>query len=460
MSFTINQLTFTYHNQQPLIDDLTLTIPTGTITLMSGPTGCGKTTLLKLIAQLLPKYGGQIVHGSIHTTQFQRIAMLFQDPALQFTMDTARHELEFTLENLQVPHETITQRIEQVLKQTQLQNLADQPLKTLSGGQLQMVALAVTIAMNADLILLDEPFTNVDEESRIHLLSLLRSLQEQKHLTILIADHDLHGYQATVQQIIQFDHHHKAQLLSPSASQLLLKQADQQQTSPLQTQLPTAKTVSAYHLDQVQVARHEQLIIQQPVLMIPKNAVTIITGPSGSGKSTLFTTLCKQLPYTGQIQYQHAELSTIPTSKYFAHVGMLFQRTDDQFLNVTVQEELALSQKHSQSAFFTNERLHKIIQELQLQPLLNQVIYSLSGGQKKLLQNLVMLMMGKETLLMDEPFNGLDRTIRQKLIQLIQAIQSFSPQTMVIISHQPQQFRQLAQYHLVMNKRQLTYREG
>lgn len=460
MSLTIQQLTFVYPNQQPIIHHLNLTIQSGVTTLLSGPTGCGKTTLLKIIAGLLPKYGGQITAGQVNTDQFKRTAMLFQDPNLQFTMDTPRHELEFTLENLQVPPAEIAPRINQVLSRTKLTELADQPLTTLSGGQLQMVALAVTIAMQADLILLDEPFTNIDEESRTALLTMLQELQNEHQLTIIIADHDLHGYQQYVHQIVQFHDNGEGELLSPTDSRQRLVDADHEQNVTLDTLIPGADLVPAYTLNDVQINRQQRPIIKQSALMIPRNAVTLLTGRSGTGKSTLFATLCKQLPYSGQIQYQGQELTRLKPRKYFAQVGMLFQHTDDQFLNVTVKEELALSQKHSRTTFFTNERIREILHQLRLQSLMNRVVYSLSGGQKKLLQNLLMLMMGHETLLMDEPFNGLDHDLQQALIQLIGASQQQSPQTLIIISHQPQQFRQLAQYHLVLDHHELAYREG
>ena len=114
MTIQIHQLSFAYPKQPATLHQLNLNIPYNSFTLLSGPTGCGKTTLLKLIAGLLPKYGGRITHGKLTIDGRPRIAMLFQDPAMQFTMDTARHELEFTLENLQTPHEQIAPQIDPI----------------------------------------------------------------------------------------------------------------------------------------------------------------------------------------------------------------------------------------------------------------------------------------------------------------------------------------------------------
>lgn len=81
MTIHVHQLTFKYPQQPAILQGLNLTIPSNSTTLLSGPTGCGKTTLLKLIAGLLPKYGGTITHGQLVLDDHPRVAMLFQDPA-------------------------------------------------------------------------------------------------------------------------------------------------------------------------------------------------------------------------------------------------------------------------------------------------------------------------------------------------------------------------------------------
>ncbi len=457
MTIQIHQLSFAYPKQPAILHQLNLNIPDDSFTLLSGPTGCGKTTLLKLIAGLLPKYGGRITHGKLTIDGYPRIAMLFQDPAMQFTMDTARHELEFTLENLQTPHEKIAPQIDRILNKMHLSALADQPLTTLSGGQLQAVALATTLAMNAQIILLDEPFTNIDEASRNFLLTTLKAEQAQRHLTVIISDHDLHGYQDYIHQIVEFGSQ-QVTMLSPLQSQSKLKQADAQARVPLDVTIPSGQD-PAFQLINTQLHRGKLLILGQDQLTIPRNRVTLITGPSGCGKSTFLNALSKQLPYTGRISYLQKDIGKISPGKYFHQVGLLFQHTDDQFINVTVKEEIMLSQKHGHSTFFTNQRINEVIDDFGLRNLADRVVYSLSGGQKKLLQILVMLIMGQAVLLMDEPFNGLDFQIRQKLLKLIKVSQKQSPQTLLIVSHQPEQFQEIVQHHLEMANHRLTYKE-
>src|SRR5699024_8397981 len=142
----VQQLSFAYDHQE-VLKALTTSFPAGSVALLTGPSGCGKSTLLRLIAGLLPKYGGHLTNGRINFPAGKpTIGMLFQDPLMQFALDTPRHELEFVLENERVPHEQIAARVTAALHFCKITDLADRQLTTLSGGQQQRVALAVTIA--------------------------------------------------------------------------------------------------------------------------------------------------------------------------------------------------------------------------------------------------------------------------------------------------------------------------
>lgn len=131
-SIAIKQLSFQFERQHPIIHNLDLTIDGGEVALITGPSGCGKSTLLRLIAGLLPKYGGQVTAGRITQPRVAhhpaRIGMLFQDPAMQFAMDTPRHELEFTLENCRVAPQQMPVRIQAASDFCQVGNLLDQPI--------------------------------------------------------------------------------------------------------------------------------------------------------------------------------------------------------------------------------------------------------------------------------------------------------------------------------------------
>ena len=176
-SLRVVDFSFAYEADQPnILNKINLDLTPGSFNLMVGPSGSGKSTLLKAMAGLLPKFGGVVTNGDVLLEgqsigpiapfeKAKRVAMLFQNPDRQFAMRTAREQITFALENLQLPVADIERRVTDAIARLDLDALADQELLTLSGGEKQRVALATIFAMQSDIILLDEPFANVDPDA-------------------------------------------------------------------------------------------------------------------------------------------------------------------------------------------------------------------------------------------------------------------------------------------------------
>lgn len=457
----IEQLSFQFERRHPVICNLSMNINSGDAILVTGPSGCGKSTLLRLIAGLLPKYGGQVTTGQIIRPQINhhptRIGMLFQDPAMQFAMDTPRHELEFTLENCQVAPQQIPIRLQAASEFGRVGNLLDQPISTLSGGQQQRVALAVVVAMAPDILLLDEPFAAIDEDNRRFLINQLQQWQAaQSGRTIIITDHDCHGYAALNPQTFRFENQQLAALTS-AEGRALIAQADKMTHTPIRVAQPAATAPAIIHLSHVSISCGQRKLITAPDLTIVQNKITLLTGANGVGKSTLFRALTRLIPYQGTIKYHETDIQKISPGKYHQKVGLVFQQTNEQFLNVTVGEELTLSAKHRRQPLLTNDRLTAVLRNFNLAGMEDRVVYSLSGGQRKKLQLLVMLMIGHPVLLLDEPFAGLDQSSLATVFDLIRRCQRALPQTILIISHQLTGLNQLIDYHLHLADGRLSY---
>ncbi|OTA50731.1 ATP-binding cassette domain-containing protein [Limosilactobacillus reuteri] len=450
-----NDLSFNF-DQQPILKNITAEFTAGKIHLLTGVSGSGKSTILKLIAGLLPKYGGEIVAGAVDVPTDARIGMVFQDPLMQFALDTPRHELEFTLENCQVPIDKIPERVKEALQFGKVDDLANRLITTLSGGQQQRVALAAATAMQPNVLLLDEPFANIDEENRQLILKQLVRLNSDYHTTIIITDHDLHGYKRLHPLVWQLTKRHLTQLSSKNSSQLLTASA----TPQITTVLPSSTLPAIIKFDELAIKRENHSLLLPTNLGIVKNKITLLTGPNGIGKSTLLKAIARLLKYEGKIEYAGENIQKISPGKYYKHLGLIFQHANDQFLNVTVGEELALGFKTCQNPYFNQQQVNEALAALGLNGREDQVVYSLSGGQKKKLQILLMLMRGQETLLLDEPFTGLDPASLKTVLQLIKASQKEEPQTLLIVSHQLSGLDDFIDYHLTMNHQRLNYVGG
>lgn len=444
-----NQLSFSYDEQQKILNNITLEIPTGKFSLLIGPTGCGKSTLLKILAGLYPKYAGK-VSGTVELDGL-RSAMMFQNAGEQFTMATPREEIIFALENLQLSRDQYLERLNDATKFTQIEQLLDQKITTLSGGEQQRVALAVLVAMDVDLFLLDEPFASCDPEARQFLITKLAHLRD-KGKTIILTDHVLTGYENNCDYLFQFKRDNVTLLNEASKNELL---HDSQQEHTYTFALPENET-PCFVLTNAQVEQN-RILLKQDHLNIIAGKTTLITGANGVGKTSLFNVLTKMLPYRGSITYDKREIRNQTTRKYLLEVGQIFQTATDQFIAVSVEDEIKLSLKQAKDSYFTEEKIAEMLDYLDLSQTKDQVVYSLSGGQQKKLQILLMLISSQKVLLIDEPLSGLDYESAQKVMNLLHESQKQRHQTLLIISHELANLADWCDYHLVFNNHYLTY---
>ena len=196
MFLDIRQLDVHYPGRDsPAVANVTLGLPAGHIGVLIGPSGCGKTTLLRAVAGLEPVSGGQILVGQRlvsapgHTeaAERRRIGMVFQDYALFPHLDVAGN-VGFGLQSL--GRSARAQRVAEVLELVGLAGAGARYPHELSGGQQQRVALARALAPQPDLLLLDEPFSNLDVDLRERLAHEVRSILKAANATALLVTHD------------------------------------------------------------------------------------------------------------------------------------------------------------------------------------------------------------------------------------------------------------------------------
>ena len=196
-----------------------LTIETGSLVALLGPSGSGKSTLLRLIAGLeVPDTGRIFLTGrdATHTkVQDRNIGFVFQHYAL-FKHMTVRQNIAFGLEIRKTPQAAIKKRVDELLDLIQLQGYGDRYPSQLSGGQRQRVALARALAVQPQVLLLDEPFGALDAKVRKELRAWLRRLHDEVHVTTVFVTHDQEEAMEVADQIVVMNHGRIEQVGSPA----------------------------------------------------------------------------------------------------------------------------------------------------------------------------------------------------------------------------------------------------
>ncbi|TPR40977.1 ABC transporter ATP-binding protein [Apilactobacillus micheneri] len=465
-TLTIKNLKFNYaKNKIPIFNDVNLHFAPKTLSIIHGPSGCGKSTLLKIIARLYPKYSEGITSGKIFLNQRdinlinelsfrKQIAMMFQNPNQQFCMQNGYDELIFTMENLQLPNDKISKKINEAIQFGNISNIIHHPFDTLSGGEKQRVALSIIYAINPNIILLDEPFASVDYETR---KILIGKLDQLKHMgkTIIIVDHDLSLYEKTFDNLIIYNNNN-FKSISYKAS---IRKFEEFQISPaIKCSIPNNQPITL-ELQNISINNGDKKLIQNNSINFYQGYTTLITGKNGSGKTSLFNTLIKLHPFNGEVIFNQKNIRKIRTAKYYKDIGIIFQDSDKQFIKLTVKEEIQLSIKKHNHKLFSTIEIDNFIKNLGLESLLDQVVYSLSEGQQKKLQILSMLIMGHSVLLLDEPFKGVDLKSIKVINDMIKLAKKRG-QTQIIISHQRYELKELIDFHITLSNRNLEYKES
>jgi iron(III) transport system ATP-binding protein len=175
------------------VDRVSLTIDKGELFFLLGPSGCGKSTLLRMIAGLIDPTGGTIRFGDRDVTHLptgkRNAAMVFQGYALWPHM-TVRQNVEFGLNVRKTPKEDSRRRVADALRTVRMEELADRRPGQLSGGQQQRVALARALVVQPDVLLLDEPLSNLDAKLRIEMRSEIRRICNETRVTTVYVTHD------------------------------------------------------------------------------------------------------------------------------------------------------------------------------------------------------------------------------------------------------------------------------
>ncbi|MDD3361384.1 MAG: ABC transporter ATP-binding protein [Hespellia sp.] len=443
----LEHVTFRYYEnaKRNILDDVSLTILAGGITVLMGSSGCGKSTLAAVSCGLLPENGGYLEQGEIllygknlaEMNQSRRAAyvtMMFQNPDLQFCMDTLRKEMQFCLENICIPSDQMDLRIEKAAKELGMEALLDKKLHNLSGGEKQKAALCCLYMMESKCMILDEPFANIDEEGTRELIQLLDKMKKLRNQTIIVIDHRMKYWLEAADEMILLGEGGKVLARGMNRENIeefypLFQQEGVFYPGVCQRVTPVRNMeVAACHLDQVSIfvktGRVRRQLLNQIDARFPKGAMTAILGPSGCGKTTLFLAMLKQISYEGRIQFGE---EVWKKKEQFQHMGIVFQNPANQFITQNVRQEVESSIMQWNPGIKDVEcacLADHMMEEYGLLRFHRYSPYMLSQGQQRRLAVLSVLAGKQNILLLDEPTYGQDyRSTTAIMEQLTEKIQ-------------------------------------
>lgn len=402
-----------------ILSDINLEIQDGEFVLICGESGCGKTTMTKLINGLIPHFVRDVsVDGTITVCGknvaempmyeiAELVVSVFQNPRTQFFYTNSNAEMAFGLENRGVEPEYIRKRIKNTINELDIEKLEDRDVFSMSGGEKQLLAFASVYAMNPQIYVLDEPSANLDIAAMEKLSERMKVIKEKGH-TVVVAEHRLAWIQKFADRIIYMKEGRIEQEFTSdefkALSDLKRKQMGLRSIVPAQIQIPeiTGNSEDAVlQIYNLSCKRKKQMIFQNISLSARAGDIIGITGKNGAGKSTFCNCLCGLLkPKGGEILYQGKKLSEKARTKLF---GMVMQEVNHQLFSDSVKNECLLANEEA-----SEQEIRELLEKFDLEEYAEYHPMILSGGQRQRLAICQAVMGEKKLLIFDEPTSGLD----------------------------------------------------
>ena len=448
-------VTFTYQSteRESGVYDLNLTIPDGQIVLLCGESGCGKTTLTRLINGLTPEYyegkldGIVLVNGK-ETTKTplyelsKVVGSVFQNPRSQFFNVDTTGEIAFGCENIGLPKEEIYRRIGQVTGELRIQKLLDRSLFALSGGEKQKIACASVSAMEPEIFVLDEPSSNLDVATIADLKHIVAKWKSMGK-TVIIAEHRLYYLMDIADRVIYLKNGRIEKDMSATAfaqfSEEQLRTMGLRSLHPARfSNIPNVVIGgSCIEVKDFLFSYGKIEAMNIPKMSVPQGAIVGILGDNGAGKTTFAKCLCgleKSAKGTLQIGKE-----TLGAKQRIKKCYMVMQDVNHQLFTESVLEEVLLSMpgKDSDESPENVAKAEAILTEMDLLPYKACHPMGLSGGQKQRVAIASAIASERPVILFDEPTSGLDLFHMRQVADSVKGLAD-SGKTIVIVTHDPE----------------------
>lgn len=484
----LRDIRFTYDSGATwALDGVNLTIRQGERVCLAGPNGSGKSTLSRIIAGLAAPDAGHVTllgnnvfdesgaHADAYRSARHGIGAVFQHPEDQIVTTITEDDVAFGPENLAIAHDDIDMRIAMSLDAVDMSEQREADPTRMSGGQQQRVAIAGMLAMNPEILVLDEPTAMLDPQGRADIMHILDELQ-QRGTTIILVTHHRDEF-ANADRIIRL---YSGRIVQSAHSDTAsIPEMDESDTAREGNPIAksniangASKPASAVPIIEIRNLTYQYPNSNKPVL--DKLSITInagetvaITGHNGAGKTTLARLLCAlDQPQSGNIT-----INTIPVArqrtngnmqslkradreKLHATIGYVMQHPERQLFAETVAEDIAYGPRNQHlDETQVSERVNQAMTLLHIEHLADRSPFDLSGGQQRLAAIAGVIACQPQILIMDEPTAGLDEAATTRVHDLIQTLHAQGV-TVLIISHSQTEIDVLADRVIALDRRQ------
>ncbi len=442
----LTHASFQYENSDRGVQDISLSVKSGECVVLTGLSGCGKTTVTRLVNGLAPSYYPGVFSGSVRidgkdisrlsTWEIGRlVGSVFQDPKSQFFSSELAGEVAFPCENYGLPAREIRERTDAAIEALQLSHLKDRAVDILSSGEKQRAAIASVYAMKPKVFVCDEPTANLDAAGTKQLAQTLRQLKEQG-FTLLLAEHRIDWLMGIADRFLYLRDGRIAAEYTPQ-DLLLLPEADilgMGLRSPHEGKSLPAPSVldeSPAVLRTAGLSKRirKEVIFEDISLSVPEGGVTAITGQNGAGKTTLAQILCGLTRQTrGHILIDGKKARAAIRRREIYYCG---NDTSTQFFygecGGGAAAEYQIDRRKQSHA-------RNLLKELGLYEYRDAHPSALSGGQKQRLAIACAVFSGRRILILDEPTSGLDGRNMRLIAERLKS-EARRGRTILVITH-------------------------
>ena len=482
-NFRIENLSFSYptSKDKKSLDNVSLRIEKGEYIVLCGKSGSGKTTLLRHLKTVLTPHGnrtGEIYFNGIalknvdNRIQSAKIGYVMQNPDDQIVTDKVWHELAFGLESLGCDQKTMRSRVAEMACYFGIQDWFHRDVAVLSGGQKQLLNLASIMAMQPEVLILDEPTSQLDPIAASDFLNTVRKINTELGTTVIITEHRLEDIFPYADRAIVTD---SGKIIADDTPRNIGKLLFEQ-NNPMFTAMPTpvrvfynaegigdcpltvregrawlskefetepqTKEFPCKNIDDeidnpalslkelwFRYEKDTPDILRGVSLEIPVGSISAIVGGNGAGKSTTLKAICGICkPYRGKIKVFGKPVNKFKSGELFKNcVSMLPQDPKSLFVKKTVREDLEEMTKDK-------NKINEIAEICQITELMNNHPYDLSGGEQQRVALAKVLLTEPKILLLDEPTKGMDSFFKETFAAILNKLKSQGI-TILMVSH-------------------------